>query len=181
MHPNCKHFIVDSKACHVASELAKLVVTVNPVFCEQCTKHPTLPQRINGITCGLARNAQIVAGLEPDPNLLDCVVNEQLPISIEKLEAAHYWWDRLHSFKLKHWNAFEAQNFYNNHVLEIPDFDCDCKQGWLEITKHYPIIFTSYPMYFISGWFAHNCVNIKLFKDWFPLEKAMEKYEAVFF
>ncbi len=178
----CKYRFQNSQQefCHVASELAKLHVPATETQCNACNNHPTLPQRINGVTCSMARSYQIKVGLEPDPALTECVKNEQLPIAPEKLEAAHKWWHNLHTFSLHYWIPEQANNWYERQLDLIPAFDCNCREDWDEITLYYPIVFDRYIDFFISGWYAHNLVNTKLFKPWFPLKDAINKYKPMF-
>ena len=172
---DCKYLFQGE--CVVASELAKLRCSPIPEQCLACSSHTSLPQRINGVTCSMARTAQIKAGLEPDPDLFECMQTEQLPISREKLEQSHKAWDALHSYYLPDWCSKTAERDYQIWVhTMIPEFGCNCKDDWEEITLYFPIVFERYMDYFVSCWYAHNLVNTKLFKPWFPLKDALKKY-----
>lgn len=166
--------------CHVATELAGIYCPTDDHKCQICSTHPTSPQRVNGVTCSMARKIQIDSGLEPDPKLTECVQTEQLPIAPEKLEAAHKWWNNLHYFRLDPWHCMRAKEWYLAQLDLIPSFDCNCREDWDEITLYFPIVFDRYIDFFISGWYAHNLVNTKLFKPWFPLKDAISKYKPIF-
>jgi len=125
----------------------------------------------------MARSKQKEAGLEPDPDLFECMKNDQLPISKEKLEASHLWWNKLHNLSLTPWSHSFAESYFKELCKTIPEFNCSCKDDFEEILLYYPILFDTYTNYFISSWYAHNMVNTKLFKPWFYLRDAMNKYK----
>lgn len=162
--------------CLVASKLSG--INTSPTFaqCYECSSHPSSPQGINSVTCSMARSIQKEAGLEPDPDLFECMKSNQLPISPEKLLASHNWWNKLHGLFISPWSPRFALSYFKELCKTIPEFNCTCKDDFEEIVLYYPIVFDSYRNYFISSWYAHNMVRVKLFQPWFPLKDAMEKY-----
>lgn len=162
--------------CLVATELSGIVVHPTSDQCHMCSIHPSLPQGINSVTCSMARSKQVEAGLEPDSDLFECIKNDQLPISKEKLEASHAWWNKLHSLCLSPWSPKFAESYFKELCKTIPEYGCNCKDDFEEIVLYYPIMFDTYFNYFVSAWYVHNLVNTKLFKPWFLLKDAMIKY-----
>lgn len=169
-YPECPYR--EDTCCLVATTQAQVECTPTEQQCQVCI---TLPQKINGVTCGMARAAQIEAGLEPDPKLIACIKQEQQH-SPELLRKAHECWEEIHSFNLTTWSPVLAECFYEYWLLTIPEFGCDCKDHWLEITNKYPIVFTTHMTFFISVWYAHNIVNQRLFKPWLSLKNAKKKW-----
>jgi hypothetical protein len=172
----CPHAIEDPTQpyCHAATKISGIVVPLQQDMCQECAAHPFLPQSVNAIVCGAARLAQIQAGLEPDPKLFDCMKSEQLEVDPELLKAAHQHWFDLHTFALKSWQPEAVRCYYKHWVETIPEFGCGCAEHWKEITQIYPIVFDRWIDWFVSTWYAHNMVNLSLFKPWFSLKQAKE-------
>lgn len=166
MFPECTKRTPDG-ICLVATELAMLHCTPTEQQCEVCTNHPTLPQRRNGVTCAVAYETQKQQGLEPNPNLLNCIHTEQV-LPEETLQYLRAKWIRLHTMTTRPWNPEKMQNKYAFWVSSLPTFGCDCSQHWDVITEQRPIRFSNHLAFFESTWFAHNKVNEKLHKD--PVE-----------
>lgn len=168
----CNH--LQDNICLAATKIAGVYTKTTQESCQACSAHPFLPQSVNRVVCALARSAQIAEGLQPDPNLYACMKSDQMPIDPELLKAAHAHWFNLHTFALKVWLPDAARCYYKHWVETIPDFGCGCADHWKEITDKYPILFDRWIDYFISTWYAHNMVNMSLFKPWFPLKMAKE-------
>lgn len=158
--------------CLVASKLAMVFATPTPEQCEACTNHPTLPQRINGIVCAVAKKAQVDVGLEPDPKLTICIHTEQT-LEHSVLVFLQNKWRLLHSYKLANWNPTLARIEFEKWLEDIPQFGCSsCASHFDEIVEKFPPNFSSQESYFEWTVFVHNEVNETLYKDEYPLEKA---------
>ncbi len=169
-------YINEAIVCKIASELAMLYATPTKEQCKACTEHPTLPQRINGIVCAVAKKAQMSAGLEVDPKLINCIHTEQT-LEPEVLVFLQNKWKQLHSYKLANWNPTLAKIEFEKWKEDIPQFGCvSCASHFEELIEEFPPIFTSQKLYF--GWtvLIHNKVNLRLYKDEFSIQKAMELY-----
>lgn len=175
MQVYCPHRITDEgiNYCTVAEHLSKLIAKTTALHCEACTNHPT-PQGVNGVTCSLARSAQIEAGLEPDPVLFECIKLDKFPIDPAKLAAFHRHWEEIHSYKLDKWDETTVKEFYKDWCSRIPEVGCNCTDHWKNITDTYPIMFSTPWLFFYTTWYAHNILNESLFKRWMPLKEAMK-------
>lgn len=175
----CPH--LKQRQCQVATTLALLPVRPTKEQCYECSNHLTLPQRINGVTCSMAYRAQKDAGLEVDPKLSQCIRTEQT-YSEEVLRFLRKKWKDLHTFKIVPWNKGYAETFYENWLNDLPTFGCQsCASHWQKITERWPINFTSHFAYFCSTHYAHNIVNKRIYKSWFPLEDSIVYWSTVFF
>jgi len=175
--PPCPHRkYVDPPICLIASKLALLYAAPTVDQCIACTNHFTLPQKINGIVCAIAKKTQVDAGLEPDEKLTRCIHTEQT-LAPDVLEFLRNKWKLLHNFKLAIWNAEFARKEFNKWKEDIPTFGCaSCSTHFDEFLKKFPPNFSSQEEYFVWTVFIHNEVNKAIFKDEFPLEKARELY-----
>jgi hypothetical protein len=176
--PPCPHRN-DDFSCLVSSQLALLRAFPRIPQCQACTSHPTLPQRINGITCAVALMTQKKAGLIPDEKLKQCIFTEQT-LNFEQLTFLRGKWKALHSYNPKPWDREKAKEFYKEWLKDLPEFGCQsCASHWETITKDNPIKFGSRHNYFLSTWKCHNMVNQKLFKPLLPLDEATKLYETM--
>ena len=178
MYPVCQYRIDDQ--CKVATSLALMPVIPSPWHCDACTKHLTLPQRINGVTCAMAYKKQKDSGLEPDPKLFQCIKTEQT-FNQEVLTFLRNKWKLLHTFKCKPWDAIYAKSWYESWLIDLPQFGCmSCSSHWDTITRQWPINFRSHSDYFFSTHYAHNIVNRKLFKEWYPIRQAIKHWSHIY-
>lgn len=153
----------DEAHCKVVGSISYLNVVPTIEQCQVCTTHPILPQRINGVTCGIAYNAQDKAGLIPDENLLRCIKSEEV-LPEKTLAILRQKWVDLHLLHTVPWDAEIVEERYLEWMSDLPVFGCNCAQHWDVITRDNPIEFGSHIKYFFSVWYAHNKVNEKLFK-----------------
>ena len=168
--------ITDCTICLVASRLAMLNSTPTVEQCEVCTNHPTLPQRINGVTCAIAKRAQLEAGLFIDEKLTRCIHTEQT-LAPDILFFLQNKWIQLHSYKLSSWDSTKAEEFFRLWLEDIPKFGCmSCASHFEKIIEKHPPNFSSHLSYFEWTVFVHNEVNRTLFKEELPLEKVKELY-----
>lgn len=168
-----------NSCCIVASRLAMVWATPTPEQCEACTNHPTLPQRINGVTCAVAKAAQVKVGLEIDEKLIRCIHTEQT-LEPEILIFLQNKWRKLHSYNHPNWNPTLAKVEFNKWLEDIPKFGCmSCANHFEKIIEKFPPNFSSHLSYFEWTVFVHNEVNKALFKEEFPLEKAKELYHVL--
>lgn len=159
--------------CLVATKLGGIPTRPTASQCHACLSSP---QRINGVTCGLARDAQDRAGLQVDQTLTKCVFDDAMPVNPELIAEAHKCWETIHTFDLRVWLPEAARAFYSYWLTTIPDFDCGCVEHWKEITELYPILFDTHRNFFISVWYAHNILNEELFKPWVLLKDAKKTW-----
>lgn len=172
-YPKCKHRTPNNE-CIIASKLALLPCVPRIIQCQACTQHPT-PQRINGIVCAVAFEAQKTQGLIPDNKLLECIkTNETLPE--ETLKFLRNKWRELHTLTCRPWDPVKVKEMYEEWKKDLPVFGCDCKQHWDIITQKHPIDFMSSLTYFRSTWVAHNEVNKKLFKPVLGFKEAYHEH-----
>ena len=164
--------------CLVASELAMVYANPTKEQCMACTKHPTSPQRINGIVCAVAKKAQVESGLEPDSKLTICIHTEQT-LEPQVLEFLRNKWKLLHSFKLDPWDKSKAMAFFYDWKKDIPIFGCpSCANHFDKILEEHPIRFDDQENYFLSTWSVHNLVNKRLYKEQFPLDEARKLWNS---
>lgn len=160
--------------CIVASRLAMVWATPTTEQCEACTNHPTLPQRINGVVCAVAKKAQQQYGLEVDEKLIRCIHTEQT-LEPQILLFLQNKWKTLHSYKFT--NSEQTQKDFSLWLEDIPKFGCtSCANHFDKILEKFPPNFSTQESYFEWTVLVHNEVNKTLFKDEFPLEKAKENY-----
>lgn len=90
----------------------------------------------------------------------------------ERVSTAQYnHWMPLHSYAAKHWDdwdAKEAHKWYRRWHSTIPKSGCNCKGGWLKITKKLRPVFTTAREFFEWSWKTHDMVNEKLSKPYRP-------------
>lgn len=176
--PKCPHRSIGH--CKVATSLSMVKTPYTRDKCLACSTHPTTPQGINGVTCGMARLAQIRAGLLPDDKLTHCILTEQIH-SPEVLEFFHKKWEELHLYNPDNWDPLVIEYFVANWYSDVPIMGCSsCASHAEQAFRKYPIDTHSQRYYFIWSVNFHNEINKATFKPTLTIQQAAAYWNNIY-